>query len=413
MHNQSHPVIAEVDLFSSFNNKKLVEYRMLRLTKRQQEVYDFVVGHPKKHVFVHGPAGTGKSVIRNKILSDGDVLTLGPTGISIDGCKNSMTIARFCARPPKRLYSTILLEEAGMITSSDFDDLERVCVAQGGGFSKQRLVFILDLRQMQPVGGSYFFEGRSWISVSRSLMVFNLTENLRIIDRDAEARDELMFFLNRLRYAEFFNSSRAMGLLDHVISRRLPRKDAVWLCTTNALANKINKDKLDTVEDEVFTVYNDKNERRLSAFIGANVQVTKNVYANKTLVVANGTVGKIVSTGGIKRGDCVRITPSCAITIKTSENKTVRLKPVKDNNGDLYFGLTLAYALTLHRAQGLSFDSIVVVNDGQRKLTLAEAYTAFSRVRCLSGVSTVNVTSWSIAQGEQSTISFMRSMGLV
>ena len=145
----------------------------------------------------------------------------------------------------------------------------------------------------------------------------------------------------------------------------------------------------------------------LKLAIGARVMLTTNVDVADGLV--NGTRGEVVHVVcvddkvvkvlvkfdhldvGLKavQSSPYRSTFQCAVPISKHEVKF----PAQGRRGAevtcLQFPLTLAWATTIHKVQGLTLDAIVVDMKGGR-FSPGQAYVAFSRVKTLQGLHIFN-----------------------
>lgn len=65
------------------------------------------------------------------------------------------------------------------------------------------------------------------------------------------------------------------------------------------------------------------------------------------------------------------------------------------------FPLTLAFATTIHKVQGLTLDSIVVDMEGSSRFNSGQAYVAFSRVKTLDGLYLLGFNPLSIKASEK------------
>lgn len=223
-----------------------------------------------------------------------------------------------------------------------------------------RLILLGDLYQLQPADHQYFFTCAAW-KTRKSIRTWSLNSVLRITS-DEEDKEELMFFLDSIRTGSFYTSDRARSLLDYVFAAKKPAPSTLVVCPTREIAATINTSRLNEIDgDGPFRV-------------GCRVQVTKNIYTNRKIVAANGSLGTVVSV------------ESRSLTVLLDNTNEITAHPKH---------FRLGYAVTVHGAQGLSLDCIHIVGpnlfEGRQHL-----YTAFSRARSLHGISVSNLSSFDI-----------------
>lgn len=113
--------------------------------------------------------------------------------------------------------------------------------------------------------------------------------------------------------------------------------------------------------------------------IGAEVMFTKN---NQKEGFVNGTLGTVIGFGQISKYPIVRIKNGKLIEVEpmewaVEENGKIRAKIIQ-------VPLRLAWAITVHKSQGMSMDSAVM--DLSEVFEYGQGYVALSRVRRLSGL---------------------------
>ena len=150
-------------------------------------------------------------------------------------------------------------------------------------------------------------------------------------------------------------------------------------------------------------------ERELIIAVGARVMMTMNVDTADGLV--NGVTGEVVA---IKRNDTDKVSvilvkfdnikvgqraiessqwkiqyPN-AVPVGRHQSRYDKANKKGATTAIVQFPLTLAWAVTIHKCQGLTMDQVVVSLQGGSKLSFGQAYVAFSRVKSLSGLYIIN-----------------------
>lgn len=121
-------------------------------------------------------------------------------------------------------------------------------------------------------------------------------------------------------------------------------------------------------------------EAKLTLAVGARVMLRRNIDTNIGLV--NGAIGTVLSIA------CTHIQVQFDHISQPHKIEKVKTKFIVMKNFYVYreqFRLILAYAVTIHKCQGLSLDC-AILDLSNRVFSAGMAYVALSRVRSLSGV---------------------------
>ena len=377
------------------------------LNDEQQRAYDAALAG--FNLFITGGAGTGKSTVVRAIKQRlaNTCLVAAPTGLAalnIDGV-TIHSLFKSGAAALKEIR-TLILDEASMIAPDMVSRLAgtakrvRECDAPWGGL---QVILVGDMAQIPPVirdghqqiiderygGIPYFFASRVFGS-------FRLVELAQIM---RQADPILCEALKQLRYGRLTASTNA--IFDRCVAPR--PKGALALVVTNRRASVINAAELAKLPGAPVTyaaeIEGEVSERsypteaELTLKAGARVVLLRNgdgfVNGDTGTIVDLDTAGAIVH---LDRGPTIEVGPA------EWEIKEPRVHRYVDTEGvqqmqvvEVPAGkfrqlpLRLGWALSIHKAQGMSLDR-AHVDLGDGTFCHGQAYVALSRVRSLDGL---------------------------
>lgn len=383
----------------------------------------------RKNVFLTGGAGTGKSyttkcIIENFYKSGKNVVALGSTGISAVNI-GGITLHSFFRfgrindinelakhdktqrNELKELYKVlskldlIIIDEISMVRSSTFEML--AYRLRMGGF-KGALLVVGDFYQLEPVvsrdekgqnslfGGFYAWQSMAWGDMS--FVNFMLTKPKRTSD--------LGFFsiLERIRVG--ICDDEVMGFLASRVEQN-PPANALRLFGTNAKVDALNEERLNMLKTPLFHV-----EAAIKASQGVSETELKSWLAGINIAkVLELKVGAEVIICANKRGSYyngeraeVLELKEDGIIVRKHNDELCSIEPVclelnayADEDGNVakqvlasffQYPLRLAYAITIHKSQGMSLDDYICdVND---IFASGQLYVALSRARSAKGL---------------------------
>jgi ATP-dependent exoDNAse (exonuclease V) alpha subunit len=383
------------------------------------------IEHSTDSFFITGRAGTGKTTLLQllKASTEKNIVVLAPTGVAAVNIGGS-TIHSFFRFPlhflreedvrvfrdSKRILQSLdllVVDEVSMVRADLLDAIDHSLRKHRKHptlpFGGVQLALFGDLFQLPPVietslnsiyysfyDTPYFFSAQ--VFQNTNLKTFELQQVFRQSDRNFIA------LLDRIRNNEITDEDieilNSRVLHTHTIQEDEPY---ITLTSTNALAASVNRYRLQqlpgkelsyhaTTEGD-FPQQSYPTDENLVLKEGAQVMFLKN---DSTKRWVNGTLGAVkkVTSRGIEvtvGAETYEVEPSTWERIVYSFDEEEK-KIVPEVVGTFrQYPLTLAWAITIHKSQGKTFDR-VVIDFGHGMFAHGQAYVALSRCRTFDGI---------------------------
>lgn len=400
----------------------LADTRGPELSPEQREIFERIET-TREHVFVTGRAGTGKSTILNHLAwnTSKTIAVCAPTGVAALNV-GGQTIHSLLRLPIgvvadhkleqsdelRKMLSaidTLVIDEISMVSADLMDAIDRALrqarARKHDPFGGVQILMFGDPYQLPPVPprdpherayfhdtyrSLWFFDAHVWQSTP--VNVCELNEVHRQDD------DRFINILGAIRHGvvdeEMANELNAAG------SRSNPPSDAITLATTNATVNAINRKRLDEIPGKSLrakaevtgefreSVYPADEELELK--VGARVMFLRNDPDGRWVNGTLGTVSRIDGTVWVEVGnEEFEVDPAVWERFQYRYDPETK-KLEKDVVAEFeQFPLRLAWAVTVHKSQGHSYDE-AIVDLGRRAFTAGQTYVALSRIRSIDGL---------------------------
>lgn len=381
----------------------------------------------RSNLLILGKAGVGKStlikVLKKKLGKQ--CIVVCPTGIAAQNVKGQ-TINSFFRIPPRdevaawelkrsgeklaevlqadlSELNTIIIDEISMVNQFVLEAISTVLkIARNNPtpFGGMRMILIGDLFQLPPVdkggriGDHIFF----WHSPSYKSSNFKSFELDQVYRQEANAENvKFIETLNRIRIYKTTQSD--IDFINSRLTRNSDYLNRTTLCAKKVSAENYNNDglkKLPTPEFEFLAEINGEwkpgdfpKPESLTLKVGAPVLFMRNDISGH---FQNGTRGIVTEINVDNKKLKVKLSSNREIEVgyeiwahpkynKPSENETIVAKDTFK-----HFPLILGFALTIHRCQGMTLESIHL-DLGNGAFAPGQLYVALSRLRNFSGLS--------------------------
>lgn len=408
-----------------------------------------------ENVFIAGQAGTGKSTLIRYIRQSTAcrVVALAPTGIAALTLRGQ-TIHSFCHFPPQiitthhihsnannvaraQAVDILIIDEISMVRCDLLDGLDKFMRANGRDsrlpFGGCQVVFVGDPLQLSPVVKPHdipvlqnmgyhqfsFWGSHAWRGITP------IPHNLTAVHRQA-ADPAFLGLLGRIRWGEIAPDD--LTLLNSRVTMNTPINPVPFrptLTPRRARASSINSFHLQHLPGPVHhyeveltgTLANVKAnaipcDQHLRLKVSAPVMFIK----NNAPAWYNGTIGIVRELS--QEYVIVELPLGNHVTVHREVWEDVRYQFVQAS-GDLtehiagtarQFPLTLAWALTINKAQGLGFDHLHVDFSGGA-FAGGQVYVALSRCHSLHGLTLAQPLHPNNIMVDQDAVRFMTELG--
>ncbi len=402
----------------------------IELTPEFTHAFD-LMENSTEHIFLTGRAGTGKSTLLQYFRSktEKNIVVVAPTGIAAINVQG-VTIHSFFGFPPypihpehirkrknRKLYKeldTIVIDEISMVRADLLDGIDYFMRINGlkenrhKPFGGVQMIFIGDLFQLPPVISTDVERKMfDWLYETPFFYSSNalLGSNFHYIELTKVFRQKdgnFLQLLDSIRTKEI-EYEELMDLNQRYNYSFRPSKDAYYitLAARNKIADRINDQYLRQLTTPIHFYTGQitgefdhnalPNDLELELREGAQVMFVKNDLQRRWV---NGTIGKIeyldhetvsvrVST---EKGDRVynveQDTWDVVEYVYEEESKKIRAKIIGTFK---QYPLKFAWAITIHKSQGKTFDRIIV-DIGRGTFAPGQIYVALSRCTTLEGI---------------------------
>lgn len=390
---------------------------------------DLVSSHIQNNnnVFLTGKAGTGKSYIVNqiKLKFPGQTVCLAPTGLAAAnvggetihkffklGISNNIEELKIYDKSRRTNYDQfadilkkakiLFIDEVSMV-SDDLLSLINYRLERIGLINRLIIVLIGDFYQLSPVKGKYCFESDLWKKFN--FKTVQLTKIWRTDEKEfIEAQNDI-----RLGGCSETTKKFLLSLKDNELTLK-----PTILYSTNEEVKKENYQHLESIDspavifkteytgrgtkDEMIKYFSDnmRIDEYLVLKIGARVMcITNHPHTNQ---IYNGLTGKVIK---IEQNLITMESDNgliCQFGKKNFDRSEYTTSGTKIIMSAIQFPLIIAAALTVHKAQGMTLNSLEI--DAKRFFLPTQFYVSLSRASNSKNLIVKNFDTFKIAPNE-------------
>lgn len=372
------------------------------LTNQEDEIDDDNKKQILKKLFIsssvamiYGAAGTGKTTLINhisKFFADEKKLYLANTNPAVENLRQKVNIsnsdfATIASMDKKLSYDILIIDECSTVSNQDMAKVLN-------SINFDLLILVGDIYQIESI---YF---GNWFKIARyfipSSSVFELTKPFRT------EKEELLDFWQSIRNIKDDMISKMVAYnftknIDNSIFNKTSVDEIVLCLNYDGLygvnnmnkflqSNNPNKEyifKLNTYRVGDPILFNDSN--RFSPLLHNNLKGSiYNIDDKNDKMIFQIMLNKSINEFDVRHYEGLKYIGNDASTGKSIIEFNVRKEDTSDEDTDTYDNIMpfqVAYAVSIHKAQGLEYDSvkIVITSDSEEKITHNIFYTAITR----------------------------------
>ncbi|SDS68857.1 helix-turn-helix domain-containing protein [Winogradskyella sediminis] len=407
----------------------------MNVNKELELAWKFV-NNTNRNIFLTGKAGTGKTTFLHKLKFESNkrMVVVAPTGVAAINAKG-VTMHSFFQLPfgpilphddlgkssnfTRRFSKTkiniiksldlLVIDEISMVRADLLDGIDKTLRRyknRNKVFGGVQLLMIGDLQQLSPVIKDS--EWRLLQAYYKNVFFFSSIayQAAKVITIELKYiyRQENPLFINILN--EIRNNTLSIDSATELNKRFIPDFDAnesdgyISLTTHNHKALQTNQLKLDKLDGPGriyrakvqgnFPEHSYPNKEELMLKVGAQVMFIKNDSSPEKRYF-NGKIGKVIF---LDKDEVVVKCPDDDFNINTKVETWENIKYTVDKDTKAIsedkigsysqIPLRLAWAITIHKSQGLTFNKAII--DAQGAFAHGQTYVALSRCKSLEGL---------------------------
>jgi ATP-dependent exoDNAse (exonuclease V) alpha subunit len=415
----------------------------------EQEALFRLIEDTREHVFVTGRAGTGKSTLLQHLAwnTSKQIAVCAPTGVAALNVEGQTIHSLFrlpigliangqieqsdATRKLLNAIDTLVIDEISMVNADLMDGIDR-SLRQARGrraepFGGVQVVMFGDPYQLAPVPprgdemryirdhyrSFWFFDAKVWAGEEASDGILELGRHgadlhvRELVEIHRQSDPAFKALLNAVRYGRV--TAEMAGVLNGAGARTPPdpadgEHPIITLATRNDIVNTINRRHLDELVGRMQTANAEINgdfgrgeanypaDVELKLKVGAQVMFLRNdvgSYGEPPRWV-NGTIGTVTRiAGGTVRvevdGVEHDVEPAVWERFRYAYDPGTRTLSRDIVAEFTQFPLRLAWAVTIHKSQGKTYDR-AVIDLGSGAFAPGQTYVALSRLTSLDGL---------------------------